>query len=167
MIPSEIKFDPNATPPQFTNNEDSVIEKGSDIRIKLKGIRSDVGNMHAVGTIKEDFLGYACTDETLQWTPTLICTIDVWHRLRSNRNSVLRKISGVHSKKNPMKTTHKKDPKNIPARQPISALLSFTPPSFECPVGHGFLHSIANGGKEAASRKIWRLACCQAIFLRH
>lgn len=57
MIPSEIKFDPNATPPQFTNNEDSVIEKGSDIRIKLKGIRSDVGTMHAVGTIKEDFLG--------------------------------------------------------------------------------------------------------------
>lgn len=57
MIPSDIKFDPNATPPQFTNNEDSVIEKGSDIRIKLKGIRSDVGHMHAVGTIKEDFLG--------------------------------------------------------------------------------------------------------------
>jgi len=61
MIPTEIKFDPNAMPPQFTNNEDSVIEKGSDIRIKLKGIRSDVGHMHAVGTIKEDFLGCLAT----------------------------------------------------------------------------------------------------------
>jgi len=57
LIPSDIKFDANATPPQFTNNEDSVIEKGTDIRIKLIGIRSDVGQMYAIGSIKEDYLG--------------------------------------------------------------------------------------------------------------
>lgn len=58
MIPSDIKWDPNATPPQFTDNGDQVLEKGTQLRIKLKGIRSDVGSMFAIGSIKEDFLGY-------------------------------------------------------------------------------------------------------------
>ena len=58
MIPSEIKWDPNATPPQFTNNEDMVIEKGTQVRVKIIGIRSEVGEMWAIGSIKEDYLGY-------------------------------------------------------------------------------------------------------------
>ncbi|KAI9838672.1 MAG: hypothetical protein M1819_004986 [Sarea resinae] len=57
LIPSDIKFDGNAMPPQFTDNADQVIENGTHIRIKLLGIRSDVGDMFAVGSIKEDFLG--------------------------------------------------------------------------------------------------------------
>jgi len=57
LIPSEIKYDGNATPPQFTDNGDQVIEKGTHIRIKLIGTRSDVGSMYAIGSIKEDFLG--------------------------------------------------------------------------------------------------------------
>ncbi|KAG8626918.1 hypothetical protein KVT40_005863 [Elsinoe batatas] len=57
MIPPEIKYDGNATPPQFTDNEDQVIEKGTQIRVKIKGIRSEVGQMFAVGTIREDYLG--------------------------------------------------------------------------------------------------------------
>ncbi|KZF23765.1 RNA polymerase II subunit 7 [Xylona heveae TC161] len=57
LIPSEIKYDANATPPQFTDNGDQVIEKGTHIRIKLIGTRSDVGSMYAIGSIKEDFLG--------------------------------------------------------------------------------------------------------------
>ena len=39
MIPPEIKYDGNATPPQFTDNGDQVIERGTQVRIRLKGIR--------------------------------------------------------------------------------------------------------------------------------
>jgi len=56
-IPLDIKFDPNATPPQFTNNEDSVIEVGTHVRLKLMGTRAEVGAMFAIATIKEDYLG--------------------------------------------------------------------------------------------------------------
>jgi len=34
-----------------------VIEKGTSLRIKLIGMRTDVGQMWAIGSIKEDFLG--------------------------------------------------------------------------------------------------------------
>ena len=59
LIPSEIKWDPNATPPQYTDNIDQMIEKGTHLRVKLIGTRSDVGSMFAIGSIKEDFLGSA------------------------------------------------------------------------------------------------------------
>ena len=58
MIPSDIKFDGNATPPNFTDNADQVIERGTHIRVKIKGIRGEVGQMYAIATIKEDYLGY-------------------------------------------------------------------------------------------------------------
>lgn len=58
MIPSSIKYDGNATPPQWTDNADQVIEKGTHIRVKIKGIRTELGNMYAIATIKEDYLGY-------------------------------------------------------------------------------------------------------------
>ncbi|OCK80514.1 DNA-directed RNA polymerase II 19 kDa polypeptide [Lepidopterella palustris CBS 459.81] len=57
MIPSEIKFDANATPPQWTDNAEQVIEKGTQIRIKIKGLRSEVDKMYGIGTMKEDYLG--------------------------------------------------------------------------------------------------------------
>lgn len=57
MIPSDIKWDPNATPPQFTNNEDTVIEPGTHVRVKIIGTRTEVGEMWAIGSIKEDYLG--------------------------------------------------------------------------------------------------------------
>jgi len=56
MIPSDIKFEGNAAPPQWTDGADQVIEKGTNIRIKIKGIRSEVDKMYAVGTMKE--VGY-------------------------------------------------------------------------------------------------------------
>lgn len=69
MIPSDIKWDPNATPPQFTNNEDTVIEPGTHVRVKIIGTRTEVGEMWAIGSIKEDYLGYEyfspCQNELL------------------------------------------------------------------------------------------------------
>lgn len=58
MIPPEIKWDPDATPPQYTDNGDQVIEKGTSLRIKIMGLRTDVGQMWAIGSIKEDYLGF-------------------------------------------------------------------------------------------------------------
>src|SRR4051812_39628791 len=53
MIPSDIKFDGNATPQQWTNNEDVTIEKGTHVRIKLMGIRWEINQFFAIATIKE------------------------------------------------------------------------------------------------------------------
>ncbi|KEZ44466.1 hypothetical protein SAPIO_CDS3475 [Scedosporium apiospermum] len=74
LIPNEIKWDPNATPPQFTNNEDMVIEKGTQVRVKIIGIRSEVGEMWAIGSIKEDYLGYcsASTSRSTQALPPMV-----------------------------------------------------------------------------------------------
>lgn len=58
MIPSDIKYDGNATPPQWTDNRDQVIETGTHIRIKIRGTRAEMGKMYAIATIKEDYLGY-------------------------------------------------------------------------------------------------------------
>ncbi|KAI1962597.1 DNA-directed RNA polymerase II subunit [Ophidiomyces ophidiicola] len=58
LIPPEIKWDPDATPAQYTDNADQVIEKGTNLRIKLIGLRNDVRNMFAIGSIKEDYLGF-------------------------------------------------------------------------------------------------------------
>ena len=57
MIPSQVRYDPNATPPQFTDNEDYRVEPGTHIRVKIMGTRSEVGEMWAIGTINEDYLG--------------------------------------------------------------------------------------------------------------
>ncbi|KAJ9646562.1 DNA-directed RNA polymerase II subunit [Coniosporium tulheliwenetii] len=57
MIPPEIKFDANSTPAQWTDNNEQVIEKGTQIRVKIKGVRAEVDRMYAIATIKEDYLG--------------------------------------------------------------------------------------------------------------
>ncbi|KAI9890370.1 MAG: DNA-directed RNA polymerase II subunit [Vezdaea aestivalis] len=85
LIPSDIKFDENATPPQYTDNGDQVIEKGTQIRIKLIGTRSDVGSMFAIGSVKEDFLGL------LTFTPALSETAQ-----RKTQNVVRSEIGTVY-----------------------------------------------------------------------
>jgi DNA-directed RNA polymerase II subunit RPB7 len=56
-MPDEISYDANATPPQFTNHADMVIEPGTHVRIKIIGLRAEVNNMWAIGSINGDFLG--------------------------------------------------------------------------------------------------------------
>lgn len=53
MIPSDIRFDANATPPQWTDNGDQTIEKGTNVRVKIKGLRTEVDKTFAIGTMKE------------------------------------------------------------------------------------------------------------------
>lgn len=58
LIPALVKYDPNATPPQFTDHEGFTIEPGTHVRIKIVGTRTEVGEMWAIGSINEDYLGY-------------------------------------------------------------------------------------------------------------
>ena len=53
MIPSDIRFDANSTPPQWTDSGEQVIENGTNIRIKIIGMRVEVDKMYAIGTMKE------------------------------------------------------------------------------------------------------------------
>ena len=62
MIPSEIKYDANATPPHWTDNNDQIIEKGTNIRVKIKGIRSEVDKQFAVATVKEVRFSMSCLE---------------------------------------------------------------------------------------------------------
>lgn len=57
MIPPEIRYDANATPPQWTDGGEQVVERGTQVRLRIKGIRGEVGQMYAIGTIREDYLG--------------------------------------------------------------------------------------------------------------
>ena len=57
-MPDEIQYDASATPAQFTNNAGIVIEQGTHVRVKIIGLRTEVGEMWAIGSINGDFLGY-------------------------------------------------------------------------------------------------------------
>ncbi|ODV87513.1 hypothetical protein CANARDRAFT_21465 [[Candida] arabinofermentans NRRL YB-2248] len=56
LIPNDMKYTPSHTPPAYIN-DDQVILKGSKVRIKIIGTRSDVNSISAIGSIKEDYLG--------------------------------------------------------------------------------------------------------------
>lgn len=56
LIPSDFKFNPLANPPAYVS-PDEQIEKGLRVRLKIVGTRTDVNEIYAIGSIKEDFLG--------------------------------------------------------------------------------------------------------------
>ncbi|KIX01602.1 uncharacterized protein Z518_09328 [Rhinocladiella mackenziei CBS 650.93] len=56
-LPPDMRHNPDATPPQYSNNAGDVIEKGSAVRVQLIGLRSDVGNMYAVGKMSAQWFG--------------------------------------------------------------------------------------------------------------
>ncbi|KAF7186960.1 DNA-directed RNA polymerase II subunit rpb7 [Pseudocercospora fuligena] len=56
MIPSNLKYTVEGSTPSFTDNNDQI-ERGTQIRLRLKGIRGEIGSMFAVGSIAEDYLG--------------------------------------------------------------------------------------------------------------
>jgi len=58
LIPPDMKFDPNASPPCFVNSEEQIsIERNAKIRLKIVGTRVDATEIFAIGTIREDYLG--------------------------------------------------------------------------------------------------------------
>lgn len=58
MIPSQLKFSMEGATPSFADNEGQVVEAGSQVRLRIKGIRSELNQMYAIGSIREDYLGY-------------------------------------------------------------------------------------------------------------
>ena len=59
-LPSDLKFDTSGssgTPMLHSAEEDVRIEIGTEVRIKLVGIRMAPDHIAVLGTIKEDFLG--------------------------------------------------------------------------------------------------------------
>lgn len=73
MIPPEIKFDANSTPAQWTDNNEQVIEKGTQIRVKVKGVRAEVDRMYAIATIKE--VSIVSRAYVVPRTPLICCSV--------------------------------------------------------------------------------------------
>lgn len=57
MIPSSLKFSMEGATPSFADNEGQTVEAGSQVRLRIKGIRSELNQMYAIGSIREDYLG--------------------------------------------------------------------------------------------------------------
>ena len=58
MIPSSMKFSMEGATPSFEDNDGQVIAAGGHVRLRIKGIRSELNQMFAIGSIREDYLGY-------------------------------------------------------------------------------------------------------------
>jgi len=56
-LPPDMTYNPDATPPQYSNGQAEVIEKGSAVRIQLIGLRSDVGAIYAIGKMSAVWFG--------------------------------------------------------------------------------------------------------------
>lgn len=57
MIPNSLKYSVEGSTPSYTDNEEQTIERGTQVRLRIKGIRGEMGNMFAIGSIREDYLG--------------------------------------------------------------------------------------------------------------
>lgn len=59
LMPTDLVFDSGRSGlPMFISEEENVrIEEGSEVRIKIIGIRLAAQQIVVIGTIKEDFLG--------------------------------------------------------------------------------------------------------------
>ncbi|EMC93119.1 hypothetical protein BAUCODRAFT_228826 [Baudoinia panamericana UAMH 10762] len=57
LIPPQLKFSVEGSAPSYTDNVDQTIERGTQVRLRIKGIRAEMGQMYAIGSIREDYLG--------------------------------------------------------------------------------------------------------------
>ncbi|CAB4253719.1 similar to Saccharomyces cerevisiae YDR404C RPB7 RNA polymerase II subunit B16 [Maudiozyma barnettii] len=56
LMPQDLQFNAGSNPPSYQNSEDVITIK-SRIRVKIEGCISQVSSIHAIGSIKEDYLG--------------------------------------------------------------------------------------------------------------
>ena len=59
MIPPSMKYNAEGSTPSFSEADGMTVERGSQVRLRIKGIRGELGQMFAIGSIREDYLGYA------------------------------------------------------------------------------------------------------------
>ena len=77
MIPSSLKFSMEGATPSFEDSDGQLIAAGVHIRLRIKGIRSELNQMFAIGSIREDYLGYepALTEHITSITDTLLSVL--------------------------------------------------------------------------------------------
>lgn len=56
-VPTGMKYNPDATPPQYSGVSGDIIEKGSAVRVKILGVRSEVGALFAIGKMSGSWFG--------------------------------------------------------------------------------------------------------------
>lgn len=62
MIPTSMKYNAEGSAPSFSDTEGMTVERGSQVRLRIKGIRGELGQMFAIGSIREDYLGYVAEE---------------------------------------------------------------------------------------------------------
>lgn len=68
-----MKFSMEGATPSFEDSDGQLVAAGIHIRLRIKGIRSELNQMFAIGSIREDFLGYdsaALTEQITSITDT-------------------------------------------------------------------------------------------------
>lgn len=58
MMPTGYKYSAEGSTPCYADQEGMSIERDSEVRVRIKGLRGEIGNMMAIGSLKEDYLGY-------------------------------------------------------------------------------------------------------------
>jgi len=58
MLPPTMKHNAEGSTPSWSEADGMIIEKDSQVRLRIKGIRGELGQMYAIGSIREDYLGY-------------------------------------------------------------------------------------------------------------
>lgn len=96
-MPKTCKYDANATPPQFTDHEGLTIESGSHVRVKIAGIRNEVGEIRAIGSINEDYLGYGMGHARSTFGPLLMMIADLY-KTKTLHTQRLEKMMWVRAK---------------------------------------------------------------------
>lgn len=57
MLPPSMKHNAEGSTPSWSEADGMIIEKDSQVRLRIKGIRGELGQMYAIGSIREDYLG--------------------------------------------------------------------------------------------------------------
>jgi len=92
LMPDDVQYDANATPPQFTNNADMVIEPGTHVRVKIIGLRTEVGEMWAIGSINGDYLGLVQQSSVYPIFELISVTVVFRHRAPAARTTTRKHI---------------------------------------------------------------------------
>lgn len=79
MIPPSMKYNAEGSAPSFSEADGMTVERGSQVRLRIKGIRGELGQMFAIGSIREDYLGYALCAAWLETFASL--TVDLFQRI--------------------------------------------------------------------------------------
>ena len=52
-----MKYNPDATPAQYSSRSGDIIERGSAVRVQIMGLRSDVTAIYAIGKMSGEWYG--------------------------------------------------------------------------------------------------------------